>query len=546
MSETDNAARSFPHRASYSPQDDKLRLFFSYRIPRDEWDKLRAQGWTWTMKQNSDMVAPWTPEREDAALSLAGDIEDEDEPREDRSADRAERFTGYMERREDEAEELADRYDAGPRVHAAQDAGRAERAAARHDRLGTRAVSKWETAEYWSQRTRGVIAHALYLERADVRHRRIKGIEAEIRGMEDRVEKARNIRAAWSAVAAMTDPAAQDIAARRIAGSVVEFGDYAHPRNPARRTASLYDLTREDQPDEDRISGAEAAALYLARNPEEGRTGYVARWLAHLRLRLAYEVQMLEAQGGTLADAEDIIPGGFVGRWQVVKVSKDRAGRVSRLYFLAPSTVCADKSGKPYGDDNPAPMSIHEIRAEKLTPGSYRPPTAAELDEFKAAEKARSKSKPKPPPLMNPDDASAERLQALWNDWASAGYIRSAVKQYGPKGAEYVKDFQPSAILPTTQAIYTAASAGAYARAETVDIRADGSMRRKSNMWSGEESGRDKAFPVVCRVRVAFCGNTTGPRRVVVLTDKKRDALPEFVPTARFDSHGNRIAEWVA
>ena len=519
MSETETPTRP-PHRASYSPQDDKLRLFFAFRIPREEWDALRAAGWAWTMKQASDMVAPWTPEREDQALALAGEIEDEDEPREDRSADRAERFTGYMEKREGEAEGFAGRYEHGPRVHAAQDAGRAERSAARHDRLGARAASKWDAAEYWASRTRGVIAHALYLELPAVRHRRIKGIESEIRGLEERTATAQKWRGYWLKVAAMADPAAQDRNAYALANHGTDLAEYQHPTNAAMRPTSLWSMLRPDRPAEERISGAQAAALYLAAHPDGGVTGYVARWTAHLRNRLAYEVQMLEAQGGTLANAEEIIPGGFVGRHQVVKVSKDKAGRVSRLYVLAP---------KGYGA-NPETLVETGIRAEKLEPGSYRAPTPEELAAFQAAKKARSAAKPKAPPLLNPDDEGAARIQNLWNEWASAGYVRSLVRQYGPRGEQYATNFEPSAVLPMTQADYTRASAGSYGRAETVEVRADGTMRRTSNMYDSGEHARDKASPVLFRLRVAFCGNTNGPRRVVVLTDKKRDRVPEFAP----------------
>lgn len=536
--ETPTAAPAVrPHRASYSPQDDKIRLFFAFRIPRPEWDRLRELGFTWTMKQACDMVAPWTPAREDAALELCEEIEDEDEPREARSADRAERFSGYLEKREGEAEALADRYDAGPRVHAAQDSGRAERAAARHDRIGGRAASKWETAEYWAQRTRGVIAHALYLERADVRHRRIKGIESEILGLEKRTARAKTERALWAKVAAMTDTDAQNRCALRLSNVVDCWGDWQHPTNPARREHSLWSLLREDQPAEDRITGAQAAALYLERagDPEAPRSSS-GRWLAHLRLRLAYEAQMLEAQGGTLANVVEIVAGGFVGRHQVVKVSKDRAGRVSKVYVLAP---------KGYGSD-PEKLAETGISAERLEPGSYRAPTPEELAAFVEAKKARSAAKPKAPPLINPDEESAARIQALWNEWARAGYVRGLVRQYGPRGEEYAKNFEPSAVLETTQETSTRASAGSYGRAETVEIRADGSMRSNSNMWSGARAARDKAFPVVCRLRVALCGNTNGPRRVVVLTDKPRAPLPQFVPTARFTENGDRITEAVS
>lgn len=74
--------------ATYSPEDNKLRLYVG-RVPRDEYEKLRAQGWTSTPKQSCDFVATWTPDRRDTCLEYAEMIEDEDQSPEDRAADPA-------------------------------------------------------------------------------------------------------------------------------------------------------------------------------------------------------------------------------------------------------------------------------------------------------------------------------------------------------------------------------------------------------------------------------------------------------------------------
>ena len=76
--------------ASYCPDDNKIRLYVG-RVPRDEYDKLRAEGWTATPKQNCQFSAVWTPARRDTALAYAGFIEDEDMDPAERAADRAER-----------------------------------------------------------------------------------------------------------------------------------------------------------------------------------------------------------------------------------------------------------------------------------------------------------------------------------------------------------------------------------------------------------------------------------------------------------------------
>ena len=169
--------------ATYSPEDNKLRLYVG-RVPRDEYEALRKAGFVSTPKQSCDFVATWTPAREDLALSYledGEDIEDEDYSPEERAADRAERFSGYRDKRADEAGGLADRFDAGPSEFGHQNRQRAERQAARHDRLRSHAVSQWSKAEYWQTRTAGVISHALYRSSAHVRRGRILTIESDLR-----------------------------------------------------------------------------------------------------------------------------------------------------------------------------------------------------------------------------------------------------------------------------------------------------------------------------------------------------------------------------
>src|SRR5205085_963543 len=104
--------------ATYSPEDNKLRLYVG-RVPRDEYEALRKEGWTSTPKQDCDFVATWTPAREDRALSYleeGEDIGDEDYSPEERAADRAERFSEYRDKRRAEAGGFADQFEAGPSV----------------------------------------------------------------------------------------------------------------------------------------------------------------------------------------------------------------------------------------------------------------------------------------------------------------------------------------------------------------------------------------------------------------------------------------------
>jgi hypothetical protein len=86
------------NESTYCPEDNKLRLYIG-RVPREEFLELRKQGWTCTPKQSCDFVATWRVDREDTALNYSGVIGDEDQSPTDRAADRAERFSGYLDKR---------------------------------------------------------------------------------------------------------------------------------------------------------------------------------------------------------------------------------------------------------------------------------------------------------------------------------------------------------------------------------------------------------------------------------------------------------------
>lgn len=169
------------HTATYSPEDNKLRLYPACRLSAEDFAKVKAAGFKWAPKQELFVAPMWTPEREDLLLGMCEEIGDEDYSPEERAADRAERFGGYRDKRRAEAGGLADRFEAGPIAFGHQSHARAERQANRHDRLRTGAVSQWSKAEYWQHRTEGVIAAALYKSSAKVRRSRILRLEADMR-----------------------------------------------------------------------------------------------------------------------------------------------------------------------------------------------------------------------------------------------------------------------------------------------------------------------------------------------------------------------------
>ena len=415
------------NRATYCPEDDKLRLYVG-RVPRPEYLALKAEGWTSTPKQDCDFVAIWTPARRRTAERYAGIIEDEDAGPAERAADRAERFTGYREKRRSEAHGHADTYDA-PRTHGYQSQARAERAAARHDKHGTRAVDSWSKAEYWQQRTAGVISNALHRASPSVRLGRIKELE---------------------------------LAIARYAGYPAHYSEI----------------------------------------------------LEHLKLRLAYENQMIEAQGGRAACVEMEV-GGWLGSHQISKITRSP---VTKLVVSVELKYMSDSNqyGRPWSDGKGSRLVSMLYNIERLPAGAYRPPTEEERAEY--ADKVTAAKKEKATaakakaaagencPLINPTDADADKLQSIWNA--------------ANPPSRWDSDKEPKQVQRMTQAQYSANSGGSYARCETVVICEDGTEHRTRY---GYNITRQSVF----KVR-KYSG------RVIIITDKPQKPLPwEAIKAAR-------------
>lgn len=513
-------------------ESNKLHLYIG-RVPRDEYLALKAEGWTSTPKQSEagqgEFAATWTSSREDTALSYAGCITDEDAGPVERAADRAERFGGYLDKRLGEASGHADRYDARDSAHGFQSYAAGVRSADRHDRIATRAVNAWDKAEYWQHRTAGVISSALYKSGPGVRMGRIKVLEAELRKSEKNASDYAERYEGWRQVLKMEDDRATRTA--YAFASAMSWGEYIHPRTG--KEQSLYDMMRAetyDGPNLDRITGHEAAALWLADMDDPNGDEYAAapwqRSLSHLRNRLAYENQMLEDQGGRAALVEMEV-GGWIGSKQIEKVNRSAAtGRVVSV-GLKFRTNGTNRWGNP---DPTAPEFRTEIiNIERKSPGIYRAPTDEEREAFATARKAEKKAAkataPPTIPLINPTMEEAQRLQALINAKHAASWERhhgKPTEHYGPKAGT---------VEECTQAAYSANSGGIYSKAETIGLAAGGEERDNSNMWTSHGDARNKRIgPVVCKVRMAGYD----PRRVLVITDKPQKAFPPalWVPFA--------------
>ena len=335
-------------RATYSPDDNKLRLYPSARLDAETYAKAKAAGLRWAPKQQLFFAPAWSPAAEDFLLDLCDEVGDEDTSLVERAEERSERFEEYGEKRASEAERAqaaanatSQRFEFGqPILVGHHSEKRARRDKERIESGLRRAVKLWDTSKYWEQRAKGAIRAAKYKERADVRHRRIKKLESERRGMVAKRTRALDLTKLWAKPGLTRDDAL------RISGGV----DYGH---------GLYSDLCDGKVD---VEGARERA----KRSHAATCEWAERRIAHLDGRLAYERAMLDDQGGIPAARFDLAVGGQVlGRWgwEIVKRVNRQGDRV-----LSVSTA-----GRGVGK-----LDVEEIK-------DYRPPAEGDAEKVKKA-----------------------------------------------------------------------------------------------------------------------------------------------------------------
>jgi uncharacterized protein DUF3560 len=317
------------YSATYSPDDNKLRLYASGRLPAELYARVKAAGFSWAPKQDLFVAPMWTPGREDLLLELCGEIGDEDTSLADRAEQRAERFEDYSEKRGADAVRareavaaIADNIPLGQPIlvghhserHARKDAERIENGM-------RRAVKMWETSQYWTQRAAGAIRHAKYKERPDVRARRIKGLEAELRKLERSTKEANTFSRMWQEIdkpgAYKKDgvPVSVHEAALYVANHDHVSHCFTLTEYPREAPASQYEgqMSLWSALDGAVINAEQARTIAL--RAHDHCNAHRARWIQHYQNRLAYERAMLADQGGTVADKIGPEKGGACRCW---------------------------------------------------------------------------------------------------------------------------------------------------------------------------------------------------------------------------------------
>ena len=375
----ETAAPDYIGHATYSPEDNKIRLYPDARLDDDVYKRVKAAGFRWAPKQGLFVAPMWTPGREDLAIELCGELGDEDTTLTERASERAERFDDYQSKRLSDAEQaraaveqIAGRFEHGQPILVGHHSERKARKDKERIENGmAKAVRMWDTSEYWKRRAAGVLFHAKYKERADVRARRIKKLESEQRKTLKHIKELETFATFYESPDAMT--------------ATLSDGRPKLPEVLQLYNSGLGDDARKAL--RDGTLSLEDARQRAAASKRRTITHY-DRWGNHYANRIEYEKALLAESGGIASDRFDIVPGGEVlvgSEWCVVLRVNKSGGSITSL------TTTRRYVGK--------------VGIERVS--DYRAPTPEKAAKVAAAMK-------KPPMLNYPGEGFKHMTKAEW------------------------------------------------------------------------------------------------------------------------------------
>lgn len=262
--------------ATYSPEDNKLRLYASERLDAETFARVKEAGFRWAPRQELFVAPKWTTAREDLALELAGEIEAEEMTLAERAQMKAERLDALAEKRFAEAgafsraaRDISERFAHGQPILVGHHSERkARKDAERMDNAQSKAHKAHELGNYWLYRAEGVERHANYKNDPRTRARRIKTLLAELRDLQRKLNNAHKSLELWTN--ATTD--AQILAL--VGGNMVSYDLYS-------------------KVDKGEVTPQEARDRLIAAHTRTIESDVLSRWINHTLNRLAYERELL-------------------------------------------------------------------------------------------------------------------------------------------------------------------------------------------------------------------------------------------------------------
>lgn len=194
--------------ATYSAEDNKIRLYSTARLDRKTYERVRNAGFVWAPKQELFVAPKWSPGREDLAIELAGEIEPEEMTLAERAQAKADRLDDLANKRHRQAnafqraaQDLSEAFAfAQPILVGHHSERKVRKTQERMQAAMTNANKAAKLANYWLYRAEGVQLHANYKNDPGVRTNRIKTLLAELRDMQREINHAHLTLEAWDKI----------------------------------------------------------------------------------------------------------------------------------------------------------------------------------------------------------------------------------------------------------------------------------------------------------------------------------------------------------
>lgn len=271
--------------ATYSPEDNKLRLYPLARLDDETYQRVKAAGFKWAPKQELFVAPMWTPAREDLCLDLAGEIDLEETTLAERAEAKAARLDELSRKRLADsnafhraAHQIGERFAYGqPILVGHHSEKRARRDQEKMQRAADNALRAYRLADYWSYRASGVENHAAWKGSASVRANRIKTLLADLRKEQRALNFSAKAVRLWEEIDACEDPVNREKLAKRYAGA---YDPHAGSFAPG-------DTWRELEDGKITVDEAIARGIDLHSDPE--RAAHRQRWISHILGRLGFE-----------------------------------------------------------------------------------------------------------------------------------------------------------------------------------------------------------------------------------------------------------------
>jgi hypothetical protein len=362
--------------ATYSVEDNAIRLTADGRVGTETYERLKAARFQWQRGSNTFKAAAWSPEQEDLALELAGEIEDEDSTLEERAEARADRYEELSEARSRDAssayqasKSISDGIPMGqPILVGHHSEGRHRSDLRKIDNRMRKACENWKKAEHWEARATAALRHAKYKNDPSVRARRIKGLEADQRKVKKNIVESQETIDAWNILSSMKDrEQAKDLACR-LGGGWFKFplSEYPRPEGSPAFLMSEDSIQMCTALERGLVDFEKAHELVVGLH--QGYAERARRWADHYEMRLVYERAMLKASGGTMADRTKPEKGGAVQCWVSPRGGWSLIAKVNKVSVTVMQK--ANYGGKFYAVNMPldklsAVMTAAEVSAAR-------------------------------------------------------------------------------------------------------------------------------------------------------------------------------------